>query len=521
MMSNTGLLVLTNPARVKKLLPVIKRHVLQTLYIQYSPRRRAIPQYQLKASLNSKTITSIYALATSCLSRIDVRVLISKTSQNSSTITTGRPIELVIFDGSYPQEDADTFIQKFLKNRSRSCSYISLDVDDRSEADEGEKCLLEDDEDVGRTSWGKVVLGGTFDRLHNGHKILLSEAVLRCEEKLTVGVTDETMIQGKVLWELIEPCEKRIEAVKEFLEDIDGSLRYDVVPISDMFGPTKSEDDLDLIVVSEETKRGGEKVNELRKEKGLRILDIHVVKLAEDMGHSEHEESKISSSNQRIRLLGTRLKEPDLAGKRLRPYIIGLTGGIASGKSSVAEKLQSLGAGVVHCDKLAHDLYEPGRTGFQRVVEVFGEDILDAEGRIDRKKLGKIVFNDKEQLDRLNKAVWPAILDAALAEVERLHTEGYEIIVMEAAVLIQAKWQSVCHEIWTCIIPHKEAVKRMMERNGLTEQEAEARINVQPSNTEQVEAATVVLSTLWSHQVTLEQVNRAWKAVNDFLSSKS
>ncbi|XP_011308959.1 bifunctional coenzyme A synthase [Fopius arisanus] len=512
-MTSTGLLVLTSPSRVRKVLPVIQHHVLQTLYIQYSPGKRV----QCQMMTNSRVITSIYALATSFLERVDVRVLISRANQGF--IATRRPVELVIFDGN-PRVDPQTFVEKFLRNRSRSCRWISLDTDGDETLGEGEKNPLGGGEELEKV-WDRVVLGGTFDRLHNGHKILLSEAVLRCREKLTVGVTDETMIQGKILWELIEPCEKRIEAVKEFLQDIDDSISYDVVPISDIYGPTRSEENLDLIVVSEETKRGGQKVNELRGEKGLRILDVHVVQLAEDGGHSDHEEAKISSSNQRIRLLGTRLKEPNLLGKSLKPYIIGLTGGIASGKSSVAEKLQALGAGVVHCDKLAHDLYEPGRAGFQRVVELFGEGILDGERRIDRKKLGKIVFNDKEQLDRLNRAVWPAILEAAVDEIQKLHVQGYEIIVMEAAVLIQARWQSVCHEIWTCIVPHSEAVKRMMERNNLTELEAEARINVQPSNIEQVEAATVVFSTLWSHQVTLEQVNRAWKAVNHFLSQKS
>lgn len=88
--------------------------------------------------------------------------------------------------------------------------------------------------------------------------------LLRCNTKLTVGVTDETMIKGKLLWELIQPCEKRMELLREFLEDIHGGLKYEIVPLNDIYGPTKSDPDLDLIVVSEETKRGGDKVNDLR-----------------------------------------------------------------------------------------------------------------------------------------------------------------------------------------------------------------------------------------------------------------
>ena len=101
-----------------------------------------------------------------------------------------------------------------------------------------------------------------------------------------------------------------MSAVKDFLEDVDPSLTYEVVPISDMYGPTKDDPNMDLLVVSEETIRGGAKVNEIRLQRGLPKLDVHVVKIMQDQNHDEHEEPKISSSNQRIRLLGTRLREP-------------------------------------------------------------------------------------------------------------------------------------------------------------------------------------------------------------------
>lgn len=115
---------------------------------------------------------------------------------------------------------------------------------------------------------------------------------------------------GKLLWELIEPCSKRILNIKDFLEDIDSTLVHNIVAINDMYGPTKEDPTFDMIVVSEETKRGGNKVNEMRVQKNLTELDIHVVKLVTDANHREHEESKISSSNNRIRLLGTRLRAP-------------------------------------------------------------------------------------------------------------------------------------------------------------------------------------------------------------------
>lgn len=115
---------------------------------------------------------------------------------------------------------------------------------------------------------------------------------------------------AKVLWELIEPTEKRIERVREFLEDIDPSISYDIVPIDDIYGPTKDDPTFEMIVVSEETIRGGQKINELRNKKGLNNLAMVVVNLEADPHYQEHEEAKISSSNYRMRLLGTRLKDP-------------------------------------------------------------------------------------------------------------------------------------------------------------------------------------------------------------------
>lgn len=90
--------------------------------------------------------------------------------------------------------------------------------------------------------------------------------------------------------------------------------------------------------------------------------------------------------------------QQNLKDKTLRPYIIGLTGGIASGKSSIAEKLEKLGAGHVNCDKIAHDLYEPGKECYKLIVENFGTDILNSERFIDRKALGNIVFNNKVKI---------------------------------------------------------------------------------------------------------------------------
>lgn len=229
---------------------------------------------------------------------------------------------------------------------------------------------------------------------------------------------------GKLLWELIEPCSKRIADVTDFLEDVDSSLTYDVLPIDDMYGPTKDDPTLEMLVVSEESRRGGDKINALRLQKNLNELVIHEIKLLIDEDHKPYEESKVSSSNERIRLLGKRLGKPvriflirDLficfiyilyeyiliilqisKDKPLKPYIIGLIGGIASGKTTLIEKVRKYGAGYVNCDEIAHDLYLPGKECFQAIVTHFGTGILNADGFIDRKALGDIVFNDQVYL---------------------------------------------------------------------------------------------------------------------------
>ena len=202
-MANTGLLVLSNPAKVRKLLPVIGEHVLKTLYIQYFPEKNgllpgnySIAPTRWKAPCYAQTVANIYAIAsTMSTSRLDVRVLLTSMKNSSvSVINTKKPIELVIFDQTYNTKDANTFIQDCLANTSMGCKFMTLD--------EGEKDAQEDSREAeGVEGDGKiyenVVLGGTFDRLHNGHKILLSEAVLRCTNKLTIGVTETNMLKGK------------------------------------------------------------------------------------------------------------------------------------------------------------------------------------------------------------------------------------------------------------------------------------------------------------------------------------
>ncbi|NXU67578.1 COASY synthase, partial [Horornis vulcanius] len=177
----------------------------------------------------------------------------------------------------------------------------------------------------------------------------------------------------KVLPELIEPYELRAAKLREFLEDVKPSLCYDIVPLADPFGPSITDPDLQCLVVSEETRRGGEAVNRKRLENGLPELALHEIQLMKDPDHRQNEEEKISSSSLRQRLLGTLLQPPRQdPALPLHPYVIGLTGGTGSGKTSIAKFLGHLGAFVIDADKLGHAVYVPGGPAYEPVVAAFG-----------------------------------------------------------------------------------------------------------------------------------------------------
>ncbi|VDO21553.1 unnamed protein product [Heligmosomoides polygyrus] len=154
------------------------------------------------------------------------------------------------------------------------------------------------DVSITRPKYKKVVLGGTFDRLHNGHKVLLSKAALLASECVICGVTHKAMIEKKSLWELIEPIGKRMQAVEDFVADVSDSVVCLAEPIEDPFGPSTRVPDLEAIVVSQETINGGEAVNRVRKEKNMSHLDMITIDLLESIDEVL-KETKISSSSRR------------------------------------------------------------------------------------------------------------------------------------------------------------------------------------------------------------------------------
>lgn len=520
MASKTGLLIISNPKQIDRILSSAKKEVSKVLYIQLlsaliEPLGCSKINLPLCLPTASKTINGIYSQAAKHCQHLDVRVLLSGLKQNFTPIQTKYPIEVVIFDKAYKKNDIDHFLSNRILNLAKNFKVHTIKSEMSGEETEKVE-TKENDKDNIIVKHG--VMGGTFDRLHMAHKLLLTELVLRSKEKVTIGVTDDNMIQDKVLSELIEDYEVRAENVRNFIKEICPDIECIIEPISDPFGPSIVDSTMDLLLVSKETEKGGLKVNEVRKSKSLKELILLPMDLIDEPSPSPIEETKISSSTGRIRLLGTLLK-PVLPNDNIskKPYVIGLTGGIASGKSGVSHWIKQHGALIIDCDMIGHGIYKFGKPCYQLLVDHFGTSILDSNNEIDRKKLGSIVFKDRNELEKLNNLVWPSML----TEVTEIISKAVEdVVVIDAAILLVAEWEKHCHEVWTTTVPKNEAVRRLVERNNLTEEQALQRVNSQPPPKSYVKAAHVVFCTLWPKEYTKQQVDRAWSLLRNRMDAR-
>ena len=175
--------------------------------------------------------------------------------------------------------------------------------------------------------------------------------------------------------------------------------------------------------------------------------------------------------------------------------VIGLTGGIGSGKSTVAQSLAGLGAVIVDLDKVGHEAIKPGGEAWERIVGEFGKDILTVGGVIDRARLGKLVFNNREALARLNRIVHPVIDTMVNAKIEEYRRVGVDVVVLEAAAMLEAGRTSQVDELWVTVAPEATVMNRLVERPDLSEEESKARIRSQMSGEERIRRADVVIDT--------------------------
>ncbi len=173
--------------------------------------------------------------------------------------------------------------------------------------------------------------------------------------------------------------------------------------------------------------------------------------------------------------------------------VIGLTGSIGTGKSEAARQLEILGASIISADQVGHEAYTPNTEAWEQVVAAFGDDILQDDKDIDRRKLGAIVFSDPSQLEKLNAIMHPRMARMVSDKIEVLRGQGVKVVVVEAALLFEAGWDTLVGEVWVTDTSEDIVVGRLKERNGLSEEEAKKRINSQMDRAERIERSDFVI----------------------------
>ena len=191
--------------------------------------------------------------------------------------------------------------------------------------------------------------------------------------------------------------------------------------------------------------------------------------------------------------------------------VIGLTGGIGSGKSTVSGFLAELGAVIIDADKVGHEALKPGTEVWREVVAAFGRQILTPDGNINREKLGQIVFRNSESLSKLNQIMHSWMYDMVKAQLEEYRKQGAGVVVLEAPLLIEANWTSLVDEVWVTVASESTVLRRLKEKFGLTEPESLTRIHSQLPSEERVKHADVIIDTDCALDEVRARVRELWQ----------
>ncbi len=191
-------------------------------------------------------------------------------------------------------------------------------------------------------------------------------------------------------------------------------------------------------------------------------------------------------------------------------FVVGLTGNIATGKSVVRRMLEHLGAYGIDADVLAHRAIAKGSPGYRPMVETFGSWVLDPNGVINRSRLGRLVFADRQALEQLEAIVHPLVKQA----IDLLISYAYQkIIVIEAIKLLESNLSTACDSVWVTYAPLEVQLARLVQNRGMNEQYARQRIEAQPSQQEKVAVAQVVINNNDSLKETWQQVLASWQEI--------
>lgn len=165
---------------------------------------------------------------------------------------------------------------------------------------------------------------------------------------------------------------------------------------------------------------------------------------------------------------------------------------------------------MVNADHVGHEAYQPQSQVWQEVVDTFGEQVLKPTGEIDRERLGAIVFDDLEARAKLNSMMHPRMGRMMQERLDKLRRQGVEVMVLEAALLLEAGWDSLVDEVWVTSSPPEQVVERIRQRNHLSEKEARSRISSQMHSEERASYAQVLVDNSGSLDELREQVETLW-----------
>ncbi len=195
--------------------------------------------------------------------------------------------------------------------------------------------------------------------------------------------------------------------------------------------------------------------------------------------------------------------------------ILGITGGIGSGKSTASQILGELGAVVIDADQVGHKIYLPHTPAWREIVEEFGDDVVAADESIDRTKLGPIVFSDPSKLEALNRITHGKIYAYIQGQVDYIRDHmSSGVIAVEAAILLEAGWRSLVEKLWVVVAEESVVINRLQQYKNMPEDQARARINSQMSNDERIAAADHVIWNNADLPELRQAVEAGWKALD-------
>jgi dephospho-CoA kinase len=204
--------------------------------------------------------------------------------------------------------------------------------------------------------------------------------------------------------------------------------------------------------------------------------------------------------------------------------VIGLTGGIVSGKTTVAQIFKELGAKVIDVDLIAREIVQPSKKAWEKIVKNFGKGILKDNQEIDRKKLGRIVFSDQVKLNLLNKITHPIIIEVIKKQLSQIRQQAKQdnkdvICIVDAPLLFEAHLAEMMDKTIVVYISEKKQIIRLQKRNGISKDEALKRIKSQIPLEEKIPLADYVIDNSKAPEDTKKEVFQVWKTLNEILQN--